>query len=357
MSTLNGLPVEQVIRIFFLAIVSFLAAFLLAPMLIRFLIAHRLGKQIRDSKLAPIFAKLHKNKTGTPTMGGILVWGTTLIVVLLLWFFARIDGPFFNALNFFSRSQTYLPLAAFGAAAVIGLVDDLFNIYRIGPNGGGLRMRHRLILYAVIALTGALWFYFKLDWDVLHIPFWGNLAVGAWYIPIFMFIIIATGFSVNQTDGLDGLAGGVLLAAFGAYAAIAFILGRYELAAFLAVIIGALTVFIWYNIYPAKFFMGDTGSMSMGVTLGVVAMLTNYALLLPVIGAVLVIEALSTLIQIGSRKLRQGKKVFLVAPIHHHLEAKGWPEPNVVFRLWLIAGFGAMVGVILMLLDRGVGIG
>ena len=171
-----------------------------------------------------------------------------------------------------------------------------------------------------------------------------------------MFIIIATGFSVNQTDGLDGLAGGVLLAAFGAYAAIAFILGRYELAALLAVIIGALTVFIWYNIYPAKFFMGDTGSMSMGVTLGVVAMLTNYALLLPVIGIVLVIEAATTLIQLVSKKWRK-KKVFLSSPIHHHLEAKGWPEPNVVFRLWLIAGFGAMVGVILMLLDRGVGIG
>ena len=192
---------------------------------------------------------------------------------------------------------------------------------------------------------------------VLHVPFLGNFTVGAWYIPIFMFIIIATSFSVNQTDGLDGLAGGVLLAAFGAYGAIAFILERYDLAALLAVIIGALTVFIWYNIYPAKFFMGDTGSMSLGVTLGVVAMLTNYALLLPVVGIVLVVEALSTLIQIGSRRMRHGKKVFLVAPIHHHLEAKGWPEPNVVFRLWLISGFGALIGVILMLLDRGVGIG
>lgn len=345
---------EEVVRIFFLATISFVVAFVLSPILIRFLKVHKFGKQIRDGALAPIFARLHQGKSGTPTMGGILIWGTALVVVFLMWFLAYIDGPIFDRLNFLSRPQTYLPLGALAAAALVGLVDDLFNIRRIGPDGGGLRMRHRLILYTIIALIGALWFYFKLDWDVLHIPFWGNLTVGAWYIPIFMFIIIATGFSVNQTDGLDGLAGGVLLAAFAAYAGIAFILGRYDLAALLAVIIGAMTVFIWYNIYPAKFFMGDTGSMSLGVTLGVVAMLTNYALLLPIIGIVLVIESASTLIQIGSRKMRKGKKVFLVAPIHHHLEAKGWPEPNVVMRLWMIAGFGAVVGVILMLLDRGI---
>lgn len=345
----------QVIRIFFLAAVSFAIAFLIAPLFIRFLRARKFGKQIRDSDSAPIYARMHQSKAGTPTMGGILVWGTTFLVVLITWVLARIDGPFFDALNFVSRPQTYLPLGALGAAALVGLVDDLFNIRRIGPHGGGLRMRHRLVLYTLIAAVGALWFYFKLDWNVLRIPFYGTVPVGAWTIPIFMFIIIAVGFSVNQTDGLDGLAGGVLLAAFAAYAGIAFILGRYDLAALLAVIIGALTVFIWYNIYPAKFFMGDTGSMSLGVTLGVVAMLTNYALLLPVVGVVLVVEASSTLIQLASRKFR-GKKVFLVAPIHHHLEAKGWPEPNVVFRLWLIAGFGAMIGVILALLDRGVGI-
>lgn len=350
------MPFDEVIRIFFLAVVSCSLAFLFAPGLLRFLVRHKLGKQIRDGTFAPIFAKLHKSKEGTPTMGGVLVWGIALLVLMMVWIAARLDGSFFNALNFLSRSQTYLPLAALIAAAGVGMIDDLFNIRRIGPHGGGLRMRHRLVLYTAIALVGALWFYFKLEWDVLHIPFFGNVTVGAWYIPIFILIIVATGFSVNQTDGLDGLAGGVLLSAFAAYGAIAFILERYDLAAFLAVIIGALTVFIWYNIYPAKFFMGDTGSMSLGVTLGVIAMLTNYALLLPVIGIILVVEAATTLIQLASKKWR-GKKVFLSSPIHHHLEAKGWPEPNVVFRLWLISAFGAMVGVILMLLDRGVSIG
>ncbi|MBI4135333.1 phospho-N-acetylmuramoyl-pentapeptide-transferase [Candidatus Uhrbacteria bacterium] len=346
----------EVIRIFFLAVASFALAFLFAPMLLRFLVRHKLGKQIRSAALAPIFARLHKNKEGTPTMGGILIWGITLLVLVVVWIAAKLDGSFWSALNFFSRPQTYLPLAALFAAAAVGIVDDLFNIKRIGPAGGGLRMRHRLILYTAIAAVGAFWFYFKLEWDVLHIPFFGNVIVGAWYIPIFMLVIVATGFSVNQTDGLDGLAGGVLLSAFAAYAAIAFILERYDLAALLAVIIGALTVFIWYNIYPAKFFMGDTGSMSLGVTLGVVAMLTNYALLLPIIGVILVVEAASTILQLVSKRYYR-KKIFLSSPLHHHLEAKGWPEPNVVFRLWLISAFGAMVGVILALLDQGVTIG
>ena len=240
-------------------------------------------------------------------MGGILVWGTTLLVVGLVRFAAHVDGDFFKTLDFLSRPQTYLPLAALFAAALVGLVDDIFNIRRIGPNGGGLRMRHRLILYTLIAAAGAFWFYFKLDWDVLRVPFVGNFQVGAWYIPIFMFIIVATSFSVNQTDGLDGLAGGVLLFSFTAYAAIAFTLGRYDLAVMLAVIVGALTAFLWFNIYPARFFMGDTGSMSLGITLGIVAMLTNYALLLPVVGIVLVLESASTLLQIVSKKLRRGK--------------------------------------------------
>ncbi len=351
------MELAQIIRIFFLATVSFIFAFASAPFFIRFLKARRLGKQLRDSIRAPIFTALHKNKVGTPTMGGILVWGTTLTILLLTWFFSAVDGAFFDALNFLSRPQTYLPIGAFFAAALVGLVDDFFNIRKIGPHGGGVRFRHRLLLYALIATIGALWFYFKLDWDVIRVPFVGTFSLGLWYIPVFIIIIVATGFSVNQTDGLDGLAGGVLLAAFAAYGAIAFVLGRYDLTAFLAVIIGALVAFLWHNVFPAKFFMGDTGAMSMGVLLGVVAMLTNYPLLLPIIGIVLVLEAASTFIQIGSKKFRHGKKVFLVSPFHHHLEAKGWPEPNVVFRLWLIAGFGAMVGVILMLLDRGVGIG
>jgi len=212
-------------------------------------------------------------------------------------------------------------------------------------------MMHRILIYTAIAVVGAWWFYFKLDWDLFHIPFVGNFNIGIWYIPIFIVVIVATAFSVNETDGLDGLAGGTLLAAFAAYGAIAFSQGKIDLAAFCGAIIGALLAFLWFNIYPAKFFMGDTGAMSLGVVLGIIAMLTNTALFLPIICGVFVLESLSVIIQVLSKKIR-GKKVFLSAPIHHHLEARGWLEPTIVMRFWVIAGVCAVIGVILVLIDR-----
>jgi phospho-N-acetylmuramoyl-pentapeptide-transferase len=260
----------------------------------------------------------------------------------------------FKKLNFLTRSQTLLPLGALVASAFVGLVDDYFNVKRIGPNGGGLRMRHRLIIYTLIATVGAWWFYFKLDWDLIHVPFLGNFEIGPWYIPIFIFLIVATSFSVNESDGLDGLAGGLLLASFAAFGAIAFLQGKFDLAAFCGVVAGSLLAFLWFNIYPARFFMGDTGAMSLGVTLGIVAMLTNSVILLPIIGFLFMVESLSVIIQVLSKKIR-GKKVFLSTPIHHHFEAKGWPEPKIVMRFWVIAGVTAVVGLIISLVDKGWG--
>ncbi|MDO8581293.1 MAG: phospho-N-acetylmuramoyl-pentapeptide-transferase [bacterium] len=332
------------IKVFSLSTLSFLVAMVWAPILVRFLSRHRLGKRIRDAKEAPVMAGLHAAKEGTPTMGGVLVWGTTLAFALLL---PMISSSF----SFFSRAETYLPLGALIASALVGLVDDLFNIRRIGAHGGGLRMRHRFFIYTAIAAVGAWWFFIKLERDVLHIPFLGNIDVGWWYIPIFIFIIVATAFSVNEIDGLDGLAGGTLLTAFGAYGAIAFIQGRYDLATFIGVIIGALLAFLWFNINPARFFMGDTGAMSLGVTLGVIAMLTNSALLLPLIGLMFVVESLSVIVQITSRKLFH-RKIFRSSPIHHHLEAIGWKEPQIVMRFWMISGVTAVAGLVLFLVDR-----
>lgn len=341
-----------VIKIFFLSTFAFIITFAWAPLLTHFLYKYKLGKQIRDGDSAPIMSRLHEKKSGTPTMGGLLIWVTALLLALIFFYLAKFTKlELFQNLNFLTRSQTLLPLGALVASAIIGLIDDIFNIKRIGPNGGGLRMRHRLILYALIALVGAWWFYFKLDWDIIHVPFIGNFAIGPWYIPIFIFIIVATAFSVNEIDGLDGLAGGTLLAAFGAFGAIAFSQGKYDLAAFCGVIIGALLAFLWFNINPARFFMGDTGAMSLGVTLGIVAMLTNSILLLPIIGFLFIIESLSVIIQVLSKKLR-GKKVFLSAPLHHHLEAIGWPEQKIVMRFWIIAGVTAAIGLIISLIDK-----
>lgn len=340
-----------VIKIFFLTTISFVLALVFTPLLTHFLYTYRLGKGIRNAKKAPIFAKMHQKKAGTPTMGGILIWGTTFFVILTFAVLGKVLGGVYESLNFLSRSETLLPLGALVASAMVGLIDDLFDIWRMGKDGGGLKMRHRFLIYGLIALVGAWWFYFKLDWTILHVPFVGNFDIGWWYFPFFVLVIIGTAHAVNLTDGLDGLAGGTLLAAFGAYGAISFAQGRIDLAVFCAVIIGALLAFLWFNIYPARFFMGDTGSMSLGVTLGVIAMLTNSALFLPIIGFVFVLETVSVIIQIFSKKVFK-KKVFISAPIHHHFEALGWPETKVVMRFWVIAGMTAIIGLSLFLADR-----
>lgn len=346
------LDVFQVLRIFTLTAVSFAVAILWTPGLTHYLYKYKLGKSIREDGSTPFFSKLHQNKSGTPTMGGVLVWGTTAFLALVFANLAMVfkDG-FIASLDFLSRSQTLLPLGALVATALVGLVDDYYNVKKIGPKGGGLRVRHRLIIYTLIAAFAAWWFYYKLEWDIVHVPFYGDAGIGWLMIPFFILVLVATSHSVNLSDGLDGLAGGTLLTAFGAFAIIAFMQGKYDLAAFCAVIMGALLAFLWFNINPARFFMGDTGSMSLGVTLGIVALLTNSVLLLPIIGFIFVLESLSVIIQVFSKKVFK-KKVFVSAPIHHHFEARGWPEQKVVMRFWVISVIMAFVGIVLYLLDK-----
>lgn len=342
-----------IIKILFFSALSFVIAIFMAPILTHFLYKYKLGKKIRNGGETPIFTKLHAHKAGTPTMGGILIWGTLLLLIIVFYLLSlAFPGTIFQNLNFLSRAETLLPLGALLASAGIGLVDDWLDIKGKGVfGGGGLKLRHRLLIYTLIAIVGALWFYFKLDWTIFHLPFLGNFEIGAWYIPIFVFIIVATSFSVNETDGLDGLAGGTLLFAFAAYGVIAFTMGRFEMATFCAVIIGGLLAFLWFNIPPARFYLGDTGSMSLGVTLGIIALLTNNSLLLIFIGLIFLIESLSVIIQVLSKKFR-GKKVFLSAPIHHHFQALGWPESKIVMRFWVISAVGAAIGLIIFLLDR-----
>lgn len=344
-----------VFKVLAMGALSFSVAFVLAPVLIRFLTRIRFGKNIRDAKEAPVMSALHLAKKGTPVGGGIIIWVALLVTVVFGELLALVFGPnsYPGRLAFLDRGETWLPLAAFIAAALIGLLDDWMNVKGIGGGkGGGLQVRYRLIFYTLVAAVGALWFFWKLDWDLLRVPLVGNFNLGWLYIPFFIFILVATAFSVNEADGLDGLAGGPLLTSFGAMSAISFLQGRYDLATFCAVIVGALVAFLWYNIHPARFFMGDTGAMGMGITLGVVAMLTNTSLLLPIIGSVFVAETVSVIIQLTSKKLR-GKKVFLSAPFHHHLQASGWEEPQIVMRLWLLSGVSAVVGLVIELVDIG----
>jgi len=329
-------------RIFWLTALSFVIALIWTPLFTDFLYKNKLGKRIRktgfDTQKAPIFYRLHKEKENTPTMGGLLVWVTTAVITLL-----------FN----FSRAGTWLPLFALVATGVIGALDDLANIRGQGPHRGGLAFKYKFILYLIIAAIGAYWFFYKLGWDIFHLPGIGDFALGWWYIPFFIFVLVGLAFSVNETDGLDGLAGGTLAISYAAYGVIALVEGKVALAAFCGTVMGALLAFLWFNIYPARFFMGDTGSMALGMTLGVIAFLTNAVAVLPIIGFVFVLEALSVIIQIFSKKFFL-KKVFLSAPIHHHLEAIGWPEAKVTMRFWIISAVMAVIGMMIALIGRGI---
>jgi len=347
-----AISIFPIIKILTITAVSFVIALFSTPILTHFLYKYKLGKGIRDEGTTPIFTAMHKKKEGTPTMGGILIWAVVIAVAVIISLLAKLLGPntIFSDYNFLTRKQTLLPLGVLLFAAIIGLIDDFMGINRMGKTGKGLRMRQRLIVYTVIAGVAAYWFYFKLGWDFLHIPFLGNFSIGLWYIPIFIFAIVASAFSTNETDGLDGLAGGILLTAFSAYGVICFHQGKIELATLCGAIVGALLAFLWFNINPARFFMGDTGSMSLGITLGVIAMLTNTLFFLPLIGFILLIESLSVIIQLASKKFRH-KKIFLSAPIHHHFEARGWPETKVTMRFWIIAGVTTVIGLILFFID------
>jgi len=342
-----------IIKILFLTTLSFIFAVSLTPLLTHFLYKYKIGKQIRDDGNTPLFTKMHAHKSGTPTMGGILIWATVLIFSLFFFYVSKLL-PFeiLEKMNFLTRKETLLPLGVLVASALVGLIDDYLDVRRLGYKKRGIKFSHKLLIYIAIAMVGAWWFYFKLEWDLVTIPLIGTFEVGWWYILFFIFIVVGTAFSVNQTDGLDGLAGGTLMISFLSYGVIAFSIGRYDLAAFCGVLVGALLAFLWFNINPARFYMGDTGSISMGVTLAVFALYTHTEFILPFIGFIFLLEALSTIIQIVSKKLRNGKKVFLSAPIHHHFEAKGWPETKIVMRAWVLSGIFASIGLIIFVLDK-----
>ncbi|MCR4256547.1 MAG: phospho-N-acetylmuramoyl-pentapeptide-transferase [Candidatus Uhrbacteria bacterium] len=348
-------PPLAVARPLGIAALCFVIALVMMPPLIRLLRRFKMGKSIREAAYAPIMNAFHKAKAGTPTMGGIVIWASVFLVAFALagacW--ATGEGSVACRASFLSRGQTWLPLALMGGAALIGLVDDYLNIRRLGSGkGGGLRERERILSYGLIAVVGAWWFFTRLSWDQIHVPFVGTYNVGWWYIPFFILVVVATSHSVNETDGLDGLAGGTLLASFAAFAIIAWSQGRLDLATFCAAIIGGLIGFLWFNVNPADVFMGDTGAMSLGTALAVVALMTNQPLLLILIGLPFVVETASVLIQITSKKLRNGKKVFLSSPLHHHLQAIGWSEPRIVMRFWMISFILAGVGTVIALVDQ-----
>jgi phospho-N-acetylmuramoyl-pentapeptide-transferase len=347
----------SVIKIFFAASISSFLAILWSPILINFLYKHKLWKKTARQKAisgedASVFNGLHKEKeTGTPRFGGMVIWVTILLVVLILTIISYLfPGSSIARLNFLSRQETWLPIFTLVAASIVGLVDDILVVYGAGKYiGGGLSFKKRLAIVALIGLIGALWFYHKLGWDVVFIPFLGNIAIGFWYIPFFIITMIAC-WSGGIVDGLDGLAGGTFASIFGGYAIIAFSQGKIDLAAFCAAICGTLFAFLWFNIPPARFYMGETGSLGLTAVLSVVAFLTNSVFVLPIIAGILVVEVASVITQLLSKKIR-GKKIFLSTPIHHHFEAIGWPAYKVTMRFWIVGIVLAFIGVSIKLLS------
>jgi len=336
---------SDIIRILVLTVVSFLLAMALTPIYTHFAFKYKWWKKARthsstSGEATPIVHSLQaaKHARDFPTMAGIVAIVAVVIVTLIL--------------NF-SRNQTWLPLFAFFGAGMVGLVDDYLNIRGSSNRAGGLRSGLKFMLILGIAVIGALYFYFKLSYGMIHVPAVGDFDIGLFYIPLFVLVVISTANAVNITDGLDGLAGGLLSLAFGAFAIIAMVQGNYGIAGFCAAIIGATLAYTWFNIFPARFLMGDSGAFALGTALGVVAMLTNSVFVLPIIGIIFVIEAGSSLIQIFSKKFFK-RKIFLSAPIHHHLEAIGWPETKITMRFWVIGAVAAVLGIVIGIMGGGV---
>ncbi len=353
-----SIHVFLIVKIIGFFILSFVGAIILAPILIRLLYKYKAWKKKPREETfggykTPIFAKLHGQKeVSTPRMGGILIWGTVLAVTIGTYLVSQFLPPDLAAkINFLSRSQTWLPLFTLVSASILGLADDILVIKNKGKYvGGGIRFKVRLALISLIAFAGTWWFYFKLGWSSIYIPFYGNLEIDGLYLLLFVVVVLAT-FSGGVVDGLDGLSAGVLMPIFAAFGVIAYTGGLYDLTVLIAIIIGALVTYLWFNVHPAKFYMGETGIMGLTVTLAVIAFLTNSVLFLPIIAFILVIESGSVILQLLSKKFR-GKKIFLSSPIHHHLEALGWPETQVTMRFWIISAVASGFGLILFFLSK-----
>ena len=329
----------QLVKVFALSVGAFAVAMALTPVYTFAAYRYKFWKQQRSQsttgEVLTVFTKLHaaKFKRHIPTMAGMI----TVIAITSITLLFNLD-----------RQQTWLPLAALIGGGFVGLLDDIINIRGLGGGVKGLRSSVKFLMITAIALGLAWFFYVKLGYTEVHVPFVGDVMLGALIIPLFVLAVVSTSNAVNISDGLDGLAGGLLATSYGVFAVIAMLQGNFGIAGFCFTVLGALLSYLWFNIFPARFFMGDVGSFALGTALGVVAMLTDTLFLLPIIGFLFVIEAGSSLIQILSKKIFK-RKIFLSAPIHHHFEAIGWPETKVTMRFWVIAQVVGSIGLLIAL--------
>lgn len=345
MSETINLIVETntVMRILLIACISFLVSMLITPIYTTVAYKWQLWKrqrtESRAGEEASVYANLHaeKHKRNIPTMAGVVFVLSVAVVTLT------------SNLN---RSETWLPLAGMVGSGLIGLIDDWINIRAPSRGIAGMRAKIKFGLHSLVALAGGWWFFYKLGVNSINLPWHGQAHLGLLVIGLFWFVVIATANAVNITDGLDGLAGGLLVSSFAAYTVICVVEGKYFLAGFCLSIVGALLSYTWFNIFPARFFMGDVGSFALGTALGIIAMQTDTIYVLPVVGIIYVAETGSVIINRLSKKLRKGKRVFRSSPIHHHFEAIGWPETKVTMRFWILGQVAGVMGLILFFLGR-----
>ncbi len=353
----------NIIKVFIPATASFVIGILFAPILTHYLFKYKAwkkstGKTALDGTPAVEFEKLRTTvhadtETKTPRMGGILIWMSIAIVTLGLWGGAELFSfQSIDKLDFLSRSQTWVPFFTLLAGSLMGLLNDLFDIQPGGERG--IRLRTRLLFVSLVSGLVGAWFYVKLGVATISIPGGGAFLLGWLIVPVFILISLGI-YAGGVIDGIDGLSGGVFGATFMAYAGIAYFQGQYDLAAFSATVTGAILAFLWFNIPPARFWMTETGTMGLTLTLAVIAFMTDtlgggYGIVaLPIIAFPLIVTVLSNVIQVVSKKVR-GKKVFRIAPLHHHFEAIGWPPYKVTMRYWIISIVSAIVGMTVALL-------
>lgn len=348
----------NVLKVFGLSAFAFFLAVFLTPILTHYLYKYKMWKKkARNEALGggetPIFNQMHKEKeVGTPRMGGILIWSVSFIIIMVFFLLWKLfPSDLTSKLNFLSRGQTWLPVFVLVAGSLIGLIDDILQIRGGGGyTAGGLSLSKRIGIVIIIGLIGAWWFYSKLEMSSILVPFLGEINLGLFFIPLFVIAMLAM-FSGGVIDGIDGLSGGIFAAMFSAYAGIAFFQNQIDLAAFCAVITGGLLAFLWFNIPPARFYMGETGILGLTTALTVVAFLTKSVVVLPIIAFPLLAASGSVIIQLISKKYF-GRKVFRVAPIHHHFEALGWPSYKVTMRFWVIGVVLALIGMVIALVGK-----
>lgn len=349
--------IPDTFKIILPAIFSFLIGILTAPILSNYLYTHKLWKKKSVSKSidgteAVLSQKLHNDEERKiPRMGGVLVWGSTFFVAIVVYIVSLLSTDvFFVKLDFISRGQTWLPLFTLLIGSITGLVDDFLVVKNEGGYvGGGLSLRKRLLVVFVVACIGAWWFFVKLGVSSIAIPFLGEIALGYLFIPTFILFVVGL-YSGGIIDGIDGLAGGLFAIMYTSYAIIAYYNLQIDLAAFCMAVTGGLLAFLWFNIPPARFYLSETGTMGLTITLVVVAFLTKAVFVLPIIALPLVVTSASTIIQILSKKYRGGKKVFRIAPLHNHFQAIGWPPYKVTMRYWIIGAMCGIFGVIITLI-------